>query len=96
MNTKIRDWEPEEAKKADETLRELYGKGLNELYPWPEDYQATHIQLFCQPWEIIHAENVGGEIDKLSNKRAIIGVFPLKFEEGESAMCRIVAFDNAD
>ncbi len=93
MNTKIRDWEPGEAKIADETLKELYGKGLDELYPWPDVYQATHTMLFPEPWEIIHAENVGGEIDKLSNKRVLIGVFPLKFEGGESSMARIVAFD---
>ncbi|MFA7573524.1 MAG: cyclase family protein [Lutispora sp.] len=92
MNTKIRDWEPREAEACDKYLKQKYGKSLNELYPWPEDYQAMHIQLFCKPYEAIHAENLGGEIDKLSNKRAIIGCFPWKFVGGESSICRIVAF----
>ena len=96
MNTKIRDWEPGEAKKCDETLKELYGKGLDELYPWPDVYQAMHTMLFPQPWEIIHMECVGGDIDQLSNKRVILGCFPLKFEGGESSMARLVAFDNAE
>ena len=42
--------------------------------------------------EIIHAENVGGQINELSNQRLIIGCYPLKFQDGESAMCRIVAY----
>lgn len=95
MNTKIRDWEPAEAKKCDAYLKEKYGKGLEEIYPWPDVYQAMHLMVFPKPYEIIHAENVGGEIDKLSNKRVIIGAFPLKFQGGESAMCRIIALDNA-
>jgi len=48
-----------------------------------------HIKLF--PKKIVHAENLGGDIDKLSNKRAWIGAFPLRGIELESAMCRIVA-----
>ena len=92
MNTKIRDWEPREAEACDKYLKGKYGKSLNELYPWPEDYQAMHIQLFCKPYEAIHAENLGGEIDKLSNKRVVVGCFPWKFVGGESSICRIVAF----
>ena len=41
----------------------------------------------------IHAECMGGEIDKLSNKRVVIGCFPWKFQDGESCISRIVAFD---
>lgn len=93
MNTKIRDWEPREAEAADKYLREKYGKGLNEIYPWPDVYQAMHIQVFPKPHEIIHAENLGGDIDKILNKRLVIGCFPWKFVGGESSICRIVAFD---
>ena len=93
MNTKIRDWEPMEAEKCDAIFREKYGKSLNEVYPWPEHYQAMHLELFGQPYEAIHAECMGGEIDKLSNKRVVIGCFPWKFQDGESCISRIVAFD---
>ena len=93
MNTKIRDWEPGEAKACDEAFQKRYGKTLNEVYPWPEQYQAMHIQMFHQKYgEIIHAENVGGQIDEVLNKRCVIGCFPWKFQGGESAFCRIVAF----
>jgi kynurenine formamidase len=50
-----------------------------------------HYDLF--PLNIIHAENVGGDIDKVLGKRLIIGCFPWRFEGGESCIARIVAFD---
>jgi kynurenine formamidase len=48
-----------------------------------------HLKLF--PKKLVHAENLGGEIDKVSNQRVWIGCFPLRGIEMESAMCRIVA-----
>jgi kynurenine formamidase len=96
MNTKIRDWEPGEAAACDAVMKERYGKGLNEIYPWPEVYQAMHIKVFPKPWEIIHVENIGGEIDKVLNKRLILGTFPWKFQYGESAFCRCIAIDEVE
>lgn len=93
MNTKIRDWEPREAEACDRYMKEKLGKSLNEIYPWPDVYQAMHLQVFIKPYEIIHAENLGGDIDLLSNKRTIVGCFPWKFQGGESSICRIVAFE---
>lgn len=96
MNTKIRDWEPKEAEVCDAYMREKYGKGLDEIYHWPDTYQAMHIQVFVRPWEIIHAENIGGEIDKVLNKRLILGTIPWKFRDGESAFCRCIAIDEEE
>ncbi len=96
MNTKIRDWEPKEAEVCDAYMREKYGKGLDEIYHWPDSYQAMHIQVFIRPWEIIHAENIGGEIDKVLNKRLILGTIPWKFRDGESAFCRCIAIDEEE
>lgn len=89
MNTKIREWCPVQAKEAEEYLKVKYGRGLDELFP-PSHYQLMHVQLF--PINIIHAENLGGDIDKLLNKRTIVGCFPWRFVGGESSICRIVAF----
>lgn len=90
MNTKIREWQPKEAKECDAYLKAKYGKSMEELMP-DSDYQVMHIPLF--PLNIIHAENLGGEIDEVLNKRVVIGAFPWKFVGGESCICRIVAFD---
>jgi kynurenine formamidase len=41
---------------------------------------------------ILHVENLGGEIDKVASRRCVIAAFPFKFDGGESAYCRVVAF----
>ena len=85
MNTMIRRWMPQYAEEAEKKL----GKSLNEIFS-QEDYQLMHTMLF--PHGIIHAECVGGDIDQLLNKRTTIGCFPWRFIDGESSICRIVAF----
>lgn len=71
---------------------EKFGKEMVEkLFP-EEDYQLTHNALF--PKNCMHVENAGGQIDapELQNRRLTIGCFPWKFEGGEGAFCRLVAF----
>ncbi|MGA2773324.1 MAG: cyclase family protein, partial [Bryobacteraceae bacterium] len=65
-------------------------KRWDEMFPQEIYYQVMHIKLF--PKKMVHAENVAGEIDELSNQRCWIGAFPLNGIELESAMCRIVAW----
>ncbi|MFQ3675772.1 MAG: cyclase family protein [Endomicrobiia bacterium] len=89
MNTKIREWMPNLAKECDTYFKKKFNKSLDEIFPVPH-YQLMHIQLF--PLNIIHAENLGGDIDKILNKRVTIGCFPWRFVGGESSICRIVAF----
>ena len=91
MNTILRDWHPGLFKEADKKLREKYGKSWDEMFPPEIYYQIMHLKLF--PKRLVHAENLGGEIDKLSNKRAYIGAFIVKGIEMESAWARIVAWD---
>jgi hypothetical protein len=74
---------------AEKKLKANYGSAWDEMFPPDEYYQVMHLKLF--PLKLVHAENVGGEIDKVSNQRAWIGAFPLRGIEMESAMCRIVA-----
>jgi len=90
MNTKIREWCPVQAKQAEQFLQKKYGKGLDDFFP-TEDYQLMHIDLF--PKDIIHAENLGGEIKRFLNKRTYVGCFPWRFVGGESSICRIVAIE---
>lgn len=89
MNTIIRNWHPERFNEAEAKLKANYGKSWDEMFPPEEFYQVMHLKLF--PKGIVHAENLGGEIDKLSNKRCWIGCFPLNGMEFESSQCRIVA-----
>jgi len=90
MNTIIRQWHPARFIEAEKKIKEQYnGKSWDEVFPQDIYYQVMHLKLF--PKKIVHAENLGGEINLVKNKRAWIGCFPLKGIELESAMCRIVA-----
>ena len=71
MNTIIRNWHPARFVEAEKKLKAKYGKGWDEMFPQDEYYQVMHIKLF--PKKLVHAENIGGEIDKLSNQRCRIG-----------------------
>jgi kynurenine formamidase len=91
MNTIIRQWHPKAFQEADKKLKEKYGKSWDEMFPPEEYYQIMHLKLF--PKGLVHAENLGGEIDKVKNKRVWVGCFPLKGMEFESSQCRIIAIE---
>lgn len=91
MNTIIRDWHPKPFHEAEKKMIEKYGKSWDELFPPQEFYQVMHLKLF--PKGLVHAENLGGEIGKLSNKRVWVGLFPLRGIELESSMCRVIALE---
>jgi kynurenine formamidase len=90
FNTKIREWMPNLAVECEAFFQKKFQKSIDDIFP-PSDYQLMHTKLF--PYDIIHAENVGGDIDQLLNKRTTIGCFPWRFVGGESSICRILAFD---
>ena len=89
MNTIIRDWHPKAFRDAEAKLRLNYGKSWDEFFPPEEYYQVMHLKLF--PKKLVHVENMGGDIDQLSNQRVWIGMFPLRGIELESSMCRMIA-----
>ena len=89
MNTIIRNWMPRQAKEADAHFQKKYGQPLADFYD-DSKYQLMHIELFNHG--IIHAECLGGDIDLLLNRRAVIGAFPWRLVDGESCICRILAF----
>lgn len=89
MNTVIRRLRPDLALEAQKYL----GKQLDDIFP-AADFQCMHTLLF--PHDLVHVENIGGDIIKVLNQRVTIGVFPWRFRGGEAAMCRVVAFLDAD
>ncbi len=93
MNTKIRDWMPQQAAECDAHFKDKYGKGLHEIYT-ADKYQLMHLEMF--PYGIVHAECIGGDIDLVLNRRVTIGCFPWRFVQGESCVARIVAFVDDD
>ncbi|MBW2731568.1 MAG: cyclase family protein [Deltaproteobacteria bacterium] len=89
MNTIIRNWMPREKKEADAHFQEKYGQSVEERFT-DDKYQLMHLEMFNRG--IIHAECLGGDIDLLLNQRVRVGAFPWRLVDGESCICRIVAF----
>ncbi|MBI2461418.1 MAG: cyclase family protein, partial [Candidatus Rokubacteria bacterium] len=98
MNTTIRYMRPDLTRRFEEKVGMPVGQFFGE-YEYrhkksgrlvKEDLFPLHYLAF--PEGCIHAENVGGEIDLVLNRRCIIGAFPWKFEGGEACPCRIIAF----
>jgi kynurenine formamidase len=85
MNTTIRDKRPD-ARKAFEAQ---VGKSVDEVFPL-DDLFVMHRVPFRAG--ITHVENLGGQLDQVSNVRCTIGAFPLPIEGGEASPCRVVAF----
>ena len=85
MNTSIRDRRPDIRKKYEKMI----GKNVEEEFP-EENLFVMHRKVF--PHNILHVENIGGDIDNALNVRCKIGAFPWRFLGGESSICRVVAF----
>ena len=98
MNTTIRHMRPDLTKQFEDKV----GKRVDEVFP---PYEYTHrlsgrvvkndlfpFHNYAMQFNLLHAENVGGDIETVLNRRAIIGAFPWKYEGLESCPCRIIAF----
>jgi transcriptional regulator with XRE-family HTH domain len=48
--------------------------------------------LLSGPDDIIHIENLGGQIDQVLDQKVQFGCFPWRFQGGEAAFCRAVVF----
>ena len=82
MNTTIRHMRPDLTRQFEEKV----GKRVDEVFP---PYEYTHrlsgrvvkndlfpFHNYAMQFNLLHAENVGGDIEKVLNRRAIIGAFP--------------------
>jgi kynurenine formamidase len=102
MNTSIRLMRPDLTKRFEAKV----GRSCDEFFgeysyvhkksgrQVSEDMFPFHSYAFQEG--LIHAENVGGDIEKMLNKRAIIGAFPWRYEGLEACPCRIVCFEGMD
>ncbi|MBN1771058.1 MAG: cyclase family protein [Deltaproteobacteria bacterium] len=89
MNTIIRQWMPRQTKEAEAHFQRRYRRSLEQFFD-DSKYQLMHLEMFNHG--IVHAECLGGDIDLLLNRRAVIGCFPWRLVDGESCISRIVAF----
>ncbi|MGD2058411.1 MAG: cyclase family protein [Anaerolineales bacterium] len=93
MNTIMRIWHPKTFEEANRKLIEDFGKDWDEMYPLDKYYQDMHLNLF--PKRIVHAENLGLDIESAESGRYYIGCYVQKAVEAESMWGRFVAFKEA-
>jgi kynurenine formamidase len=101
MNTSIRYMRPDLA----EEFTKKYGKTPGEFfgtfhYTHKKSGRQVSADVFpFHNWAfqegLLHAENIGGDIEMMLGKRCIIGAFPWRYEGLESCPCRIVCFADA-
>jgi kynurenine formamidase len=72
-----------------EEFEDLRRRKLHEVFP-KEDLFVMHRVPFRH--NILHVENLGGDVEQVLNRRCLIGVFPWRFVGGEASICRVVAF----
>src|SRR5262249_26759901 len=98
MNTTIRYMRPDLAQRFEETI----GQSVREFFG---EYEYRHhksgrlvkeeifpMHYLAFPEGCIHAENVGGDIEKVLNTRSIRRASPGKLEGGEGCPCRTRGF----
>ena len=90
MNTIMRIWHPKTFAEANAKLVKDFGKDWDEMYPLDKFYQDMHLNLFSK--QIVHAENLAGDIATAKSGRYYIGCFLQKAMEAESMWGRFVAF----
>jgi kynurenine formamidase len=100
MNTSIRMMRPDIAKRFEQrvgaTCEEFSGD-----YTYVHKKSGRRVTENIFPFHsyafqegLIHAENVGGDIEKVLNQRFLIGAFPWRYEGLEACPCRIVCFSD--
>jgi hypothetical protein len=101
-NTSIRDMRPDLARRFEKRVgmscKELFGE-----YEYVHDKSGPHVTEDVFPFHsyafqdgLIHAENVGGDIEEVLNQQRIIGAFPWRYEGREACPRRIVVLRAID
>jgi len=98
MNTSIRKMRPDIAAQ----FASRHGKSAEEFFgsfEYSHKLSGRKVQADMFPFHnwafqegLLHAENIGGDIELVLGKRCLIGAFPWRYEGLESCPCRVLAF----
>jgi arylformamidase len=89
MNSNTRNYWPLVLAEAERTM----GVAADVRFPG-HDQMAIHTVLFAHDIPIV--ENLSGAVTELIGRRAHVCAFPWKFDGGEAALVRVVAFTDPD
>ena len=102
MNTTIRNMRPDLAKqfeeKVNQSCEDFFGTYEYKHYKSGRIVKENMFPFHSYAFQngLIHAENVGGDLELVLNKRGLIGAFPWRYEGLESCPCRILFFDDIE
>ena len=74
----VREWEEKTGAKIDDIHLE-------------EHYLHCHRRMMNE--NLMHVDNVGGDIDRVTGKRIYVMALPWRFMGGEACICRLVGID---
>ena len=83
--TGFRDMRPDLCR----AFEERFGAPIEELLPARHMFHS-HRRLLAR--NILHVDNIGGDISEVLGRRVTVGAFPWRFYGGEASICRLVAF----
>ncbi len=101
MNTSIRYMRPdlteEFTKKHGKTPANFLGRSNTRTRNPAGGYgRCLSVSQWAFQEGLLHAENLGGDIEMMLGKRCVIGAFPWRYEGLEGCPCRIVCFLDVD
>ncbi len=103
MNTSIRRMRPDLADEFTKAARQDAGRVLRHFRIHPQEVRpegAAQDMFPFHSWAfqegLLHAENLGGDIELVLGQRCLIGAFPWRYEGLEGCPCRIVCFLDTD
>lgn len=82
-------------KKTRPDLVRLYeertGEAVDARFP-DEHWMYAHRKMGEN--NIMHVDQLGGDLDEIAGRRIVVGAFPLRLAAGEASLARVVAFDS--
>jgi len=54
-------------------------------------YEPAHMMLLGNG--VVGIENAGGDIDQVTGRRVTLAAFPIRYEQGDASMVRLVAIE---
>ena len=101
MNTSIRRMRPDLAKDF-ETVKGKSPEAFFGTFEYVHKLSGRRVRQDMFPFHnwafqegLLHAENIGGDIELVLNQRCLIGAFPWRYEGLEACPCRILVFPDA-
>jgi kynurenine formamidase len=103
MNTSIRNMRPDIAREFEQVMGKKPADYFG-TFEYVHKRSGRKVRQDVFPFHnyafqegLLHAENLGGDLEIVLGKRCIIGAFPWRYEGLESCPCRILAiFDAGD